>query len=302
MPLPPRWRWKLDRWRENAAQIFLPAKKETRPRLCPSCGRLAGATATRCPQCGASLTFSLAAASRSLSNLMPATSPATYFLLALNILLFALSLLATMRSGGRLNLLGAISPQVLNRLGASLPLGYDLQQPWRFVLACFLHGGLIHIGFNMLVLMDLGPFVEELYGSARYLFLYLATGVAAYLLSATLGHFSVGASGALMGLVGLMLAVTTRRGGAYMQMLRGQLLRWLLYIFVLGILMPGIDNAAHLGGLVSGFLLGHIVADRQPDSPAERTRAYALGWIAGLAIVASLAAMLAQYFATRGIG
>ena len=302
MPLPPRWRWKLDRWRENAARIFVPAKKETRPRLCPSCGRLAGATATRCPECGASLTFSLAAASRSLSSLMPATSPATYFLRGLSILLFAVSLLATMRLGGGLNLFGGINQQVLNRLGDSRPDWLLRREPWRLVMACFLHGSLIHIGFNMLVLMDIGPFVEELYGSARYLFLYLATGVAGYLLSATLGHFSVGASGALMGLVGLMLAVTTRRGGAYMQMLRGQLLRWLLYIFVLGILMPGIDNAAHLGVLASGFLLGHIVADRQPASPAERKRAYALGWTAGLAIAASFAAMLAQYFVTHRIG
>ena len=72
--------------------------------------------------------------------------------------------------------LGGISTQVSIRLGASLPWVYNVREPWRLVTAIFLHGGLLHIGFNMWVLMDIGPMVEELYGSARYLFLFVATG------------------------------------------------------------------------------------------------------------------------------
>jgi rhomboid protease GluP len=246
------------------------------------------------------MTFSLAAASRSLGRLMPATSPATYAILTLSCLLYGVSLLATIRLGGGLSgggglgglmNLGGIAGPVLDRLGASRPFFYDLQEPWRLITAVFLHGSLMHIGFNMWVLMDIGPQIEELYGSARYLFIYVVTGAIGYVFSSFLGHFSVGGSGALLGLIGLLLAVTTRRGGASMQMLRSQLIKWIIYIAILGFVVSGIDNAAHFGGLVSGFLLGKVMADREPVTAGERKAAYAMGWIAALAIVASFAAL-----------
>ncbi len=311
MPLSPRWRWKLDRWRESAENTFAPNAQAGRPRLCPACGKLAGATATKCPECGASLTYSLAAASQSLSRLLPATSPATYGILFVTSVLYAVSLAATLRAGvpliprnGSLFGFAAPSAQVLLRLGARQSLlilrGH---QWWRLVMTMFLHGGLIHIGFNMLVLMDVGPALEELYGSARYLFLYLATGVVSSIVSTawniqSLGGYGIGigASGALMGLIGVLLALTSRRGGAGMQMLRGQLVRWVAYVVVLGLLMPGIDNAAHFGGLACGFVLGRFMTDREPASASERTRAYALGWLAGLTVLASFGLMVLSYF------
>ena len=301
MPVPLRWRYKLDRWRDSLAGIFRSQPQERRPRMCPACGTLVGSEARKCHECGANLTFSLAAASRSLSGLLPTESPITYVIVGLNFLLFVVSLLATMRlsqeSGGQgLNLFGGINGLVLDRLGASRPLVLINGEWWRLVMAIFLHGGILHIAMNTWVLMDIGPQVEEVYGSARYLFLYIASGIAGFLASAITGHFSVGASGALMGLIGLMLAITTRRGGAYMQMIRGQLIRWVVYILVLGFVVSGIDNAAHLGGLAAGFLLGRVMADREPMNATERKRAYALGWAAGLVMVASFAAMLAHYF------
>jgi len=301
VPVPLRWRYKLDRWRDSLAGIFRSQPQERRPRMCPACGTLVGSEARKCHECGANLTFSLAAASRSLSGLLPTESPITYIIVGLNFLLFVVSLLATMRlsqeSGGQgLNLFGGINGLVLDRLGASRPLVLINGEWWRLVMAIFLHGGILHIAMNTWVLMDIGPQVEEVYGSARYLFLYVATGIAGFLASAITGHFSVGASGALMGLIGLMLAITTRRGGAYMQMIRGQLIRWVVYILVLGFVVSGIDNAAHLGGLAAGFLLGRVMADREPMNATERKRAYVLGWAAGLVVVASFAAMLAHYF------
>jgi membrane associated rhomboid family serine protease len=311
VPLPVRWRYKLERWRSAIAGQFhfhsQPASP--RPRLCPACGALVGSTARRCHQCGASLTFSLAAANRSLSRLLPQTSPVTYSLLGLCCLIYIACLLLTIQqtglqapSGGLGALfgLGAISGPVLARMGASAPLPFDLAEPWRFVTAVFLHAGLLHIGFNMWVLMDIGPMVEELYGSARYLFIFVVTGIAGYLLSSFTGHFSVGASGALLGLIGVLLALTTGRHTAHMQMLRSQILHWLVYIAVLGLLLPGIDNYAHLGGFACGFLLGRVMADRQPADLTERRRANLLGWTAGLAIAASFAFMLINYFLRTG--
>jgi rhomboid protease GluP len=155
-------------------------------------------------------------------------------------------------------------------------------------MATFLHGSLLHIGFNMWVLMDIGPQIEELYGSARYLFIYVVTGVGAYLLSSRVGHFSIGGSGALLGLIGVLMAITTNRRSASMQMLRSQLIRWLIYIAVLGYFMSGVDNSAHLGGFISGFGLGKIMVDRAPSSPEEWKRANLLGWATALVIAASL--------------
>jgi rhomboid protease GluP len=266
---------------------------EPRPKMCPSCGTLVGATATRCHQCGASLTFSLAAASRSLGRLMPTTSPVTYAILTLSCLVFGASLVATISQNGSFSTqggifnFGGINGEVLQRLGASLPYPVDRAEPWRLVTAIFLHGSILHILFNMWVLMDIGPQIEELYGSARYLFIYVVTGIGGYVLSSLFWHFSVGGSGALLGLIGVLLAVTTGRRSAGMQMLRSQVIRWLIYIAVWGLLFPGIDNMAHLGGFVSGFALGKIMADRQPASPEERKRAYAMGWGAALAVIVS---------------
>lgn len=216
--------------------------------------------------------------------------------------MYGLSLLWTIRlngfqapSGGGLGALlnfGGIDGNVLQRLGASLPLPINLLQPWRFVMAVFLHGSVLHIGFNMWVLMDIGPQIEELYGSARYLFIYVVTGIGGYVLSSLFGKFSVGGSGALLGLIGVLLAITTGRKSAGMQMLRSQIIRWLIYIAVWGFLFPGIDNFAHAGGLATGFLLGKIMIDRAPIAPEERKRAYMLGWVSALMVIASFAAMV----------
>src|ERR1700730_14991135 len=274
LPLSIRWRYKLDRLRGQLAGMFRSDPKQMRPQLCPACGTLAGATATKSHQCGASMRHSFAAASKSLRRWMPQTSPVTYAVLTICCVMFGLSMVITARmqgfaspSGGPLGMLtnlGGIATQVNYRLGASLPLAYNLGLPWRFITAIFLHGSILHIVFNMWVLMDLGPMVEELYGSTRYMFLFVASGAAGYLLSSAVGNLSVGASGSLLGLIGVLLAATTGRKSLAAQSLRSALIRWLIYIGVLGLIMRGTDNFAHLGGLAAGHLLRRVVAGRQP--------------------------------------
>jgi rhomboid protease GluP len=311
LALPLRWKLKLDRYREKLNSIFGGQAKQGRPRMCPACGTLVGSSASKCHQCGASMTFSLAAASKSLSRLLPTTSPATYAILTLSCVLYALSLVITIRTNGGLQApagglggifnFGGINGEVLHSLGASMPLPYNLMQPWRLIMAIFLHGSLLHIGFNMWVLMDVGPILEELYGSARYLFVYIATGVAGYLLSSAMGKFSVGGSGALLGLIGVLLALTTGRRDASLQMLRGQLIRWLIYIAVMGLVFSGIDNYAHLGGCIAGYLLGRSMTPREPVTAEERKRAYFLGWGTGILVAASFAVMVLRYFHPIGL-
>jgi len=297
LPLPYRWQWRIDKWKASMRGLF-GGNKQRRPQLCPSCGSLVGVNATRCHECGTNLTFSMAAVTRSLSGVFGGPAPVTSALLVANLLMFGVELLAVTAQGGGggLSILWGMGGQAAYRLGSSGTYPIFFQHQWyRLVTAMFLHGGLIHIGLNMMALMQLGPALEELYGSGRYLFLYVVTGTFGFLVSSFLGSNSLGASGALLGLVGAMLAITTKRGGAYMRELRSRLISSVVFLLVLGFVGMGIDNKAHIGGLALGFVLGKIFPDRQPMNARERNIAYALGWIAGLAVIASFALMILHY-------
>src|SRR5271165_7193010 len=277
-------------------------EQQPRPQICPACGSLVGVSATRCHVCGTNLRFSLAALSKKFSGVFGEhDAPVTSLLLIMNFVMLGVSWLALAATGngkgGGLAILWGLSGEPQYRLGASYgPAIFFLNEWWRLVTAMFLHGGLIHIGFNMMALMQFGPAIEELYGSARYLFIYVFTGAFGFLASAFTGHFSLGASGALLGLVGVMLAVTSKRGGAYMSDLRSRLISSVVILFVLGFSgFMAMDNWAHGGGLAAGFILGKIFADRQPVNAGERRRAYILGWLAGLVFVASFALMIVHY-------
>jgi rhomboid protease GluP len=301
LALPYRWQWRVDRWKNAARGFFGGSEQQPRPKICPSCGALVGISATRCHECGASLRFSLVALSKKLSGVFGEyESPVTSALLVANILMFGVSLVLTMQAGeaGGLHILAGMSGEASYKLGISLPFGYLLQdhQWWRLVTAMFLHGGLLHIGLNMMSLMQLGPALEELYGSARYFFLYVFTGAFGFLASALTGHFSLGASGALLGLVGAMLAITSKRGGSFMRDLRSRLITSVVILFAVGFMGAfRIDNAAHLGGLAAGFVIGKIFVDREPMNAREKQTAYVLGWLAGAALLASFVLMILHF-------
>jgi rhomboid protease GluP len=296
------WQQRLERWKNFARGLFggSGGEQQRRPQICPACGSLVGISATRCHVCGTSLRFSLAAFSKKFSGVFGEhDAPVTSVLLIMNFAMLGVSWLAFAAAGkgGGLTILWGLSGEPQYRLGASFgPPIFYLNEWWRLVTAMFLHGGLIHIGFNMMALMQFGPAIEELYGSARYLFIYVFTGAFGFLASSFTGHFSLGASGALLGLVGVMLAVTSKRGGAYMRDLRSRLISSVVILFVLGFSgFMAMDNWAHGGGLLAGFVLGKLFVDRQPNNPNERRRAYALGWLGGLAVVASFALMIKHY-------
>ncbi|HEY6465857.1 MAG TPA: rhomboid family intramembrane serine protease [Candidatus Acidoferrales bacterium] len=227
---------------------------------------------------------------------MPATSPATYAILGLSCILYGISLLWSIRmggggieGGGLFGFdIGVISGQVLLRMGESLPLIYNLHEPWRFVTAVFLHASILHIGFNMWFLMDVGPLIEELYGSARLMFIYVFTGIFGYVLASLFASPAIGGSGALLGLIGVLLAMSMGRQTAGMQMLRRQLVYLLIYIAVIS-LLPGVSLLAHLGGFVSGFVLGKILTPQKPITQSERKLASILGWGSAIIVVASFA-------------
>src|SRR5882724_4675454 len=185
LPVSYHWQQRIDRWKNATLGFFGGHDNQPRPRLCPACGTLVGISATRCHECGANLRFSLAALSKRLSGLFgESDAPVTTALLIANLLMFGVSWIATASQGegGGLRILWGMGGEASYRLGASFPYSIYIRHEWyRLITAMFLHGGLIHIGFNMMSLMQLGPALEELYGSARYFFLYVVTGAFGFL-------------------------------------------------------------------------------------------------------------------------
>ena len=133
------------------------------------------------------------------------------------------------------------------------------------VTSCILHGSILHLGFNLLVLWQVGPFLERAIGRARYLPLYLGAGIMGSAFSAIAGRLfgaslSIGASGAICGLIGAMLVLGARTQG-WRGPLARQMAGWLAFLFVLGLaknLQGGVvqvDNAAHIGGALGGVII-----------------------------------------------
>jgi rhomboid protease GluP len=137
---------------------------------------------------------------------------------------------------------------------------------WRLFTSLFIHFGALHLLFNMWALGIFGPLVERLYGSINYLCIYLASGLAGSLASLSWNPElnSAGASGAILGILGAMLAAQLRTGKSFpsniVRPLRNTTLVFLGWTLYAGFTSKGIDNAAHLGGLAAGFITGLAAA------------------------------------------
>jgi membrane associated rhomboid family serine protease len=196
---------------------------------------------------------------------------ATQLLIAANVAVF----LAILAASPRLQ----PSPETLLRFGA-LPAPLPRDQWWRLLSAMFVHVGFLHLAFNMLALSMFGPPVEARYGRLRFLALYLASGLlgGAFSLALTSGGIRAGASGGVFGILGAWIAFFVRH-----RALRGarEQLRSLAFLvginLLLGATLGGIDNMAHLGGLLGGF----VVATALEQSIRLRERA--LRGLVGLA-------------------
>ncbi len=156
----------------------------------------------------------------------------------------------------------------LLRFGANHPsLTLEAHQWWRLVGATFMHIGILHFAVNMYSLFVVGRLLEQVYGNSHYLALYAVGGLAGSLASATTGSVvSAGASGALFGLFGATVVVGYRHRkewpAHFVKMLSSGMLPAIVYNLFYGFSQDGIDNAAHLGGLVGGCLFGLLVPPR----------------------------------------
>jgi rhomboid protease GluP len=163
------------------------------------------------------------------------------------------------RSGVGLSFL-APSTRSLFLFGASgaAPV-FVLGHWWTVLSAAWLHGGLMHIAFNMMWVRSLGPVTAEMYGAGRMIIIYTASSITGFFLSSVAGytlsgypgaHLTVGASAPIFGLLGA-LVYYGRRGGS--SMVGRQAWSYAVILFIFGLVFPGVDNWAHGGGFVGGY-------------------------------------------------
>lgn len=172
-------------------------------------------------------------------------------------------------------------------------------QWWRLLTTTFLHGNLLHLAVNMFCLWQIGPLVERLYGNVGFTCLYLAAGLGGAMASVWWHPLviGVGASGAIFGLFGGLLAfLLTHRAtipGSVLRPMRSGVLTFVVYNVLFGLAIPGIDNAAHLGGLATGFVAG--LALRRPWPTPRPTSGLVRQLVSALALAAGL------YLLGRGV-
>lgn len=175
-------------------------------------------------------------------------------------------------------MLGNPSAEDLVRFGANFG-PYTLSGQWWRLLSCvFLHGGLLHIAFNMWCLWDLGRLAESIYGHLMFAAVYLVTGLTSSLASIFWNPFtlSVGASGAIFGIAGALIAAFylgefSLPRAAMSGMLRSVML-FVGYNLFFGAIVARTDNAAHVGGLLMGLIMGALIAKLAPRQDAVGRR------------------------------
>jgi membrane associated rhomboid family serine protease len=176
-------------------------------------------------------------------------SSLTQLIIAINAVLFLLMTVADP---------GDPSGQTLVRFGA-LPPFLATDQIWRVVTAMFVHIGFTHIGFNMFALYLFGPSVETRFGKLPFLTMYFVAGIAGSAASVAFADpgFRAGASGGVFGILGAMIgtAIVHRGNAVARDQLRG-LLGLIALNLMIGFIIPGIDNLAHIGGALAGMVLG----------------------------------------------
>jgi rhomboid protease GluP len=296
--------------------------------VCRNCGALIGAGEPTCAMCGAP---SVAAGGggqemppvhhpahdRDAINfaraILTRPAPFTIVLLVANIFVFTLTALAAKSTGDN-----AAFYNMLVAYGGKVNALIRAGEWWRFVTPIFLHGDIIHLLMNMYGLWVLGPYVERLYGSAKFVFFWVVTGVAGVLASyltvrpgmqlnaasrflfKNVDAVSVGASGALFGLIGVLFVFGIKfrhelPDGFKRAFGTGMLPTIMLNVFI-GLTIPVIDNAAHMGGMLAGAALALVVSYKRPGERQSVAVFWHVLQVAALALVALSFTMVATHF------
>jgi rhomboid protease GluP len=293
--------------------------------MCRGCGAIVGAGQANCAVCGASTSSSHATqrpiADRETIRFARAVLDRPYkFTIILLVANFFVFLLMWQTSGMTFSLLEFFPPEVLVAYGAKLNVRINEGQWWRLVTQMFVHVNLLHLLVNMYSLWIVGPYVEKLYGTAKFVVFWVITGIAGAFASyltvvspdTQLGSFgrflfktndfpSAGASGALFGLVGVLFVFGIKFRHELPEGFKRAFGTGMLPIIVInlfiGYLGRGlIDNAAHLGGLVGGAALAVLVEYRRPGARTGVAITWQVLRVGALILVAVSFVKVAQHF------
>lgn len=260
--------------------------------LCPSCGKLVGVSDEQCFYCGRrnpgmwGLSSALARLGRDMGFVETVIG-------GCGILYIAMLAAGGMQPGGGLFSIGSPTGEALIRFGASgaAPV-FGLGRWWTVLSAGWLHGGLLHIGFNLYWIRFLAPAVAELYGASRMVIVYTISSAIGFLLSSTanafLGnvlHITVGASAPILGLLGALVYYGRRTGSRHVG---AQAWSYALFMILFGFLMPRVDNWAHIGGFAGGYLAGLLLDPAKPERGNHVAGALICLGLTAAAIVVSL--------------
>jgi membrane associated rhomboid family serine protease len=208
----------------------------------------------------------------------------TRLVLVLELAVFALCVAMDRRLP--LGLGDAFNGSTLVRFGALVgPLGEN--EPYRLLAAVFVHAGILHIGMNMMIFVDLGKKLEAELGSARFLLTFVGSGVLGFVASevwyAPMRPLTVGASGGVFGQIGAMVGILySRRDPEW----KRAFVRYLIYALILALLL-NVNTAAHLGGFAAGIVLGYAFREERARIGLGRP----LNVAAGLALFACVASV-----------
>lgn len=241
-------------------------------RQCSSCGNQTPGEIPECVHCGAGSGIAADAPNITISEqsflqtLFKRSTPFTMIFIGVNIGIFVLMCLA----GGFA--VTSVDPLVLLGFGAKQNnLIVEQHQYWRLITSIFIHIGIIHLLLNNYALWIIGQEIERIYGSARFVILYLATGIVG-----SLGSFifnpqatSAGASGSIFGLFGVMAAFAFRYRKEIPEFFSRDIKRRVIPVIfinlIFGFSVRIVDNSAHIGGLLSGIALALVVPYMRPN-------------------------------------
>jgi rhomboid protease GluP len=274
--------------------------------VCASCGSLVGVNDDRCYSCGRRNPglWGFGPALRRFGNDLGFITLVIYGSAGL----YAAMLLMTVLLGGNVmggGLFSLLSPSgaVAYLFGASgaLPV-FQSGRWWTVLSAGWLHGSALHILFNMMWVRQLGPATADIYGAGRMVIVYTIAGVLGFLASSVAGYLfgalplflrganlTLGASAPIFGLLGA-LVYYGRRGGS--SMVHREAMGYAVMLFVMGLIMPGIDNYAHAGGFAGGYLAGKWLDPLKPERMDHLIGAAISILLTALAIIASIATAL----------
>lgn len=228
--------------------------------ICPNCGKLISVSEERCPFCGAWRPgmFGYAPAMQRLFGRgfdfprLVTTACVVLYGVAL-----ALQPDAIFHPAGFFSLLSP-GTRALYQLGMTGGAAWGAGWWWTIFTAIYLHGGLLHIFFNMLWVRDLGPAVADVFGTARAFVIFTVAGAVGFLVSnVATGNPSIGASGSIFGLLAALIVYGRRRGSSGMTT---HLFQWAVVMFLMGFFMPAVNNWAHAGGFASGWVSAEAMA------------------------------------------